>query len=531
MGVKSTNQFERYRVNHDVIRDPMRYFNLETLPPFRWQSSTTKSSREKKIYDLTGGGDPTPTRGIGQFDHKKLLQKEAGTGEEPPIGATVTSFTEEQQEVEAQSDDKHQDQSIWLRFEPFILHVCCRTLADARSLVNTARPVFKNVGLTSWRDGKCIVAIWGDEGLDMPLTSPQGSFLYQGMEQWLTDLVNTRHERNWEKIDKFTNAVRNMPLAASDVEGDPMHEHNYIDGEHPQTSNASVSVKSFDIIGDIALLYSLPDGNADQIKEMASAIMAKNKAIKIVAARTSSLSTKHRSTGESGIVILAGPNRSPLITTHTEYGIKCQIDLQHVFFSPRMAQERLRICQQVARGERVLVLFSGVGMEALQLAGRTEAKEVIAIENNPVAAECARRAAGILARNKRVPCLGAAERLHLMEGDVMDIMPTFETNSFDRILAPRPKEGKLDGDLGEGDAGVPFLELLILLLRSDGGECHWYDFCADHEMPDCARTRTTIQDVCDRLGYQMEVINVANVGSVAKRQLRVCMDFRIIGRK
>jgi hypothetical protein len=44
-----------------------------------------------------------------------------------------------------------------------------------------------------------------------------------------------------------------------------------------------------------------------------------------------------------------------------------------LFQSQNRGPERRRICQQVARGEKVLVLFSGVGMEALQIAGRTEA--------------------------------------------------------------------------------------------------------------------------------------------------------------
>ena len=35
-----------------------------------------------------------------------------------------------------------------------------------------ARPTFKNVGLTTWKENKYLVAIWGDEGLDMPLCLP-----------------------------------------------------------------------------------------------------------------------------------------------------------------------------------------------------------------------------------------------------------------------------------------------------------------------------------------------------------------------
>lgn len=200
-----------------------------------------------------------------------------------------------------------------------------------------------------------------------------------------------------------------------------------------------------------------------------------------------------------------------------------------------MAPERLRLSQQVARGERVLVVFAGVGMEALQIVCRTEAKEVLTIEKNEVATECLRRSRRMLERNKTVTCpgagAGAAARLTIMEGDALAILPTLEKNSFDRILAPRPKEGgTLDGDLGTGDAGKEFLLAMLPLLKVKG-ECHWYDFAADHELPTCQRTRETVKTACRELGLEMEVIHVARVGSVAKRQFRVCLDFRIIGRE
>lgn len=227
------------------------------------------------------------------------------------------------------------------------------------------------------------------------------------------------------------------------------------------------------------------------------------------------------------MLIIAGQQRSPLVTTHTEYGIKCVVDLNHTFFSPRMGVERLRICQQVARGERVLVLFAGVGMEALQIAGRTEALSITAVEINPIAVDCARRAHRMLSRNPAVKCMGAADRLEIIQGDVLEILPTIERNSIDRILAPRPKEGAFDGDLGQGEGGVTFLEALLPVLKHDGGECHWYEFAADHEFPACERSRRMIEHACQRLGLSLEILHVAKVGSVAMRQLRVCIDFKV----
>ncbi len=226
--------FQRTRVNHDLIQDPTRYFNLSTL-----------------VTDRTGGGDPIPT--IGQFESlnnnenfkNKLDETAPFQSSETTEGTTLTT-------------------PIWLRYEPFILHVLCRSLKAASVLMATARPSFKNVGLTSWNNGgggndeedinnsnstannnnnnnndnnmqtknqqckgggpRYLVAIWGDEGLDMPLSlpsTPRRGLFYNCDDdndessgvtnaEWLAQLVNERHCRNWKKIERFVEAMRSL---------------------------------------------------------------------------------------------------------------------------------------------------------------------------------------------------------------------------------------------------------------------------------------------------------------------------------
>ena len=487
-GIKSStflegqeNKFQRWRISHDSIREAKRYFDLSTLSD-----------------DPTGGGDTI--RSIGQFDHGDQLSVD-----QLPETSLVPL-----------SPESHS--SLWLRYEPFILHVCCRSLLAASALMTAARPSFKNVGLTTWNsDNKYVVAIWGDEGLDMPLCTPQGEALFHHQADWLQHLVNERHERNWKKIDRFVQGVRTMTTDTVD------------DMEDGSELDTGTSLPSFDIIGDVALIHNLPSHlSEEQRLQIGDSIMTKNKALKLVAHRTTPLSGTDRAPGD--LEIIAGAHRFPVMTTHTEYGIKCVVDLNHCFFSPRMAQERLRICQQVARGEHVLVLFAGVGMEAVQIAGRTEASSVLAIELNPVGIQCAHLAHRMLERNKAVKTKGATDRLQFIEGDVLDILPTLPRNHYDRVLAPRPKEGKLDGDLGCGDFGAQFLDALLPVMKESGSECHWYDFASDIEFPACERTKKTIEDACTRLSLQYQAIHVANAGSVAKRQLRVCVDFRLCGK-
>jgi tRNA G37 N-methylase Trm5/tRNA(Phe) wybutosine-synthesizing methylase Tyw3 len=535
-GIKATDRFQRWRVSHDCIQDATRYFDLSTLDT-----------------DPSGGGDPIPT--IHQYaDHEKRVQNTANVStpyEDAENNENKTSSTDAASPLQTQSCNEskeqlqndndnngnitaHSDRSIWLRFEPFLLHVMCVSLDSAATLMTAARPAFKNVGLTTWSahpSPKYIVAIWGDEGLDLPLCTAQGESLFHtSTYPWLAQLVNERHERNWSKIRRFVEAVRNMPVRhdnpLNDNDGiDVDQYYNVPDNFHSIQEPAAP--KSFDVIGDIALLHSIATDDPDERRHIGERIMKKNNRIKVVCVRQSNLEGTERAPGDAGIHQLAGIERNPLLTTHSEYGIKCVVDLRHTFFSPRMGPERLRICRSVARGERILVLFAGVGMEALQLASRTEATEVVAIERNTIAVECARRGHRLLSRNKAVKTVGAADRLTIIEGDVLDVIPTLEPGSYDRILAPRPKEGNLDGDLGTGDGGLVFLDALLNVLKPDKGECHWYDFVADHEYPECSRTRQLLERICNQKQLKCEVIHVAKVGSVAMRQLRVCIDFRV----
>jgi tRNA G37 N-methylase Trm5/tRNA(Phe) wybutosine-synthesizing methylase Tyw3 len=526
-GIKASTEFQRFRISHAKIADPDRYFDLSTIDE-----------------DKSGGGDPI--RSVGQYDYKTSDNDNDAAND----AANDDGNDEPKMEVAKSSPSpgvSASDQTIWLRFEPFILHVACRSLSAAAHLMATARPSFKNVGLTTWKERRYLVAIWGDEGLEMPLCTPEGPTapLYPPeMSQWLSELVNERQTRNWNKIERFCRSLREMGPVADDSEEEHALSFNNFNlnannnyngaggggGDYTSDGNLGnegskkrIIPRSFDVIGDVAYLHSMPEEGDPEV--IGNAIMKKNKSIKVVVARQSTLGGTERAPGEGGLAIIAGAQRSPLITTHTEFGIRCVVDLNHCFFTPRMGQERLRICQQVARGEDVLVCFAGVGMEAIQISGRTEASSVVAVELNEVAVLCAKRGHKMLENNKAVKTTGAAERLEILQGDVLEVLPSLN-RQFDRILAPRPKEGKLDGDLGSGDGGETFLRVLLKHMK-DGGECHWYDFVADHEYPACERTRALIERVCDEQGLDVDVLHAAHVGSVAKRQLRVCLDFKV----
>lgn len=513
-GVKSTSNFRRYRVTHELIPEAEPYFDLgslaEDVVDAAWEAIRRTREKAPERTQPHGGC----LEGLACMA-RSVCGASAASSSSAPALPRVGS----------------QDPVVWLRFEPFILHVCCRDFPAAARLIAAARLVFKNVGVQSWSEGKVMVAIWGDEGLEMALTDPQGRSLFAGQAAWLQEQVNSRHRRNWAKIDRFTEALRSAASDAGDGTGilgpaEPALEGSEDSGEDSElvTANGAAAragqragPRHFDIIGDVALL-SAPPPEAERAAAGAS-LLAENRKIKVVAARSGGLQTDHRRPG--ALEIIAGPDRRPLMTTHSEFGVQYVVNLEAAFFNPRMGPERQRICGQVQQGERVCVLFAGCCPEALQLADKTEAESIVAVELNPDAVRCARRSLEMMERRNAV----RAGCLQILEGDVLAVVPGLEQGCFHRVLAPRPK-GRTEEE--DGELVASFLGALLPLLRA-GGVCHWYDFVADWEFPTCERSTARIAEACRCSGRECKILRcaAANNKPVAERQYRTVIDFSV----
>mmetsp|Transcript_13814 Transcript_13814/g.48790 ORF Transcript_13814/g.48790 Transcript_13814/m.48790 type:complete len:557 (-) Transcript_13814:24-1694(-) len=98
-----------------------------------------------------------------------------------------------------------EDGIVWLSFQAFILHVCCRDAKAAFRLMRIARMTFDSgtVRLHTWKEGRWMIDIERMDQLEFPLTNPAGQPLLSGHEPWLRDVVNDKLERNWVGIDKF----------------------------------------------------------------------------------------------------------------------------------------------------------------------------------------------------------------------------------------------------------------------------------------------------------------------------------------
>ena len=257
VGIKGTSKgtFERFRVNHGLIENPEEYLNIN----------------------------------VG--NQRKPFPAENRQNEGTDVSPTVNPFHIHNVGSTNSASDSEIDGTLWLRCEPFILHVCCRTLAAAEAFVQAARVSFKNTSLQSWKKEKYMVSVWGDDGLDMPITVPgsQGKQeLFPGVEQkkWIQSIVNTKHKRNWGKIEKLVNSIR-VSLTGKHFAEDTV----FVGATSEDNVGKSNVPRHFDIIGDVALIHKLPEEckSEEDSARVAEEILKSNRKIRVVALQTSKL--------------------------------------------------------------------------------------------------------------------------------------------------------------------------------------------------------------------------------------------------
>ena len=103
------------------------------------------------------------------------------------------------------SDGTYNEQTIFLRFEPFILSVECRDITAANELLHVAKGVgFRESGLTMTRDGaRLIVTVRSSTRLEAPILWYGALFVYDTYLSSLVDICNKKFEDNETRTNGF----------------------------------------------------------------------------------------------------------------------------------------------------------------------------------------------------------------------------------------------------------------------------------------------------------------------------------------
>ena len=253
---------------------------------------------------------------------------------------------------------------------------------------------------------------------------------------------------------------------------------------------------SFDVVGDIMIFSGFPKELVKKEKLIGETILKNYHHIKTVLKKTKKYSGKFRT---PKLKVIAGEKKKE--TIHKENNVLLKLDVEKVYFSPRMSSERKRVADLIKPNESILVMFSGAGVYCLVIAKNTKCKEVYGIEINPRAHKYALEN---IKKNK------LENKIKSFLGDVREMMPKID-KKFDRILMPLPKGGE------------DFLDLALRHIKNKG-IVHFYDFEHENEF---YKAEGEIKKACEKSKKKYKILRVVKCGQYSPGFYRICTDFQV----
>jgi tRNA (guanine37-N1)-methyltransferase len=193
-----------------------------------------------------------------------------------------------------------------------------------------------------------------------------------------------------------------------------------------------------------------------------------------------------------------------LKTIHKENGLKFHLNLNEVYFSPRMANERLLISKNIRSNETdLLVLFAGVGPIALSIAKKNPSCNIIAVENNIKSVEYFNKN---IEENK-------ISNIEIVHKDVLQYLDELivSNKKFDLITISTPKYKEQD---------YSFLKPIIQLLKKET-RIILYMYSGFND-----RFNDPI-DLIKSILVDIELISTRICGSIGKNHYRMAIEFKV----
>jgi len=146
-----------------------------------------------------------------RFDEiKKALEEGRYTGEaqaSSSVGVGLRASSAQKGRLKLRNfccgDTKEQ---LWFRQEPLIMHICCKTLDDAKRLLNIARKIFKRAGIISLNK-KVVIEIIGT-GFIYTIIADGKLIVSDDYLKVLIKEANKKIRKNKIEIERFCDLVK-----------------------------------------------------------------------------------------------------------------------------------------------------------------------------------------------------------------------------------------------------------------------------------------------------------------------------------
>lgn len=203
-----------------------------------------------------------------------------------------------------------------------------------------------------------------------------------------------------------------------------------------------------------------------------------------------------------GIEWLAG--KKDTVTTYSEHGCRFKVDIEKVYFSPRLSYERMRIAKLVSRGEVIVNMFSGVGTFSIIIGKNVEGTKIFSIDNNPYAF-------GLMLENTVINRLNG--RVIPILADARVAAEELESTA-DRVLMPLP------------ELSLEYLPEAVSMLRGCGWVHVYLHENGETDEEAISRAKSAVISAMDGIG-ELKTVSGRVVRSVGRKNYQIVLDLVI----
>jgi len=257
---------------------------------------------------------------------------------------------------------------------------------------------------------------------------------------------------------------------------------------HPEITGA------YEKIGDIALV-TLPEALLPYRGQIGAALLAIDARLRL-AVRRLPIRGEFRL---GNLEIIAG--EPPFATIHKENGLRFMVDVETVYFSARLAAERLRLARLCQKDERALVIGAGVAPLPLTFSAHGAVAVIIGVEKNPQAQALAVENCRL---NRRY-----GHKVRPLNADFRALTAT-GLGLFDRVVIAMPEIAF---------AALPH----CLQFVRPGGFLHLYAF-QDENHPPPVNDLAALLAVAGRRALSLVSVRCGHCG---RTRYRYCLDCRL----
>jgi len=268
----------------------------------------------------------------------------------------------------------------------------------------------------------------------------------------------------------------------------------------------------YDVLGNIVIV-KFPVGMGKKEKEkIAKKILKEKKSVSTVVEKIGKFKGRLRKQKTKHVFGLRTKE-----SRYKENGCVFRFNIDETYFSPRLGNERKELSKKIKKGEKVLVMFSGVSPYAIVIAKNSKAEKVYSNEINREANKYGKL---------NIELNKLKSKVELLPGDIKKVagkIKSLRTNpsvrlpnrpplKYDIIVMPRPQ-------LKES-----FLKEAFVLSKK-GTRIFYYDFCDENLISEVV---DKIKSEAKKAKKKIKILKTKVAGEVGPYKVRVRVDFKVL---